>query len=262
MGTPASPDARIEAIDLARGVAMVAMAVFHFAWDLEYFGYAAVGMTREPGWMLFARAIASAFLFLVGVGLFLAHRRSLRARSFLTRLMKVAGAAIMVSTVTWIAVPQGFIFFGILHQIAFASVAGLAFLRAPVVVTICTALFVILAPRYFRHEVFDHPAWWWVGLSPIAPVSFDYVPLFPWFGAVLLGISAARITDRFGVLLLLSKYSPGPWSWPVRFVGRHGLPFYLLHQPVLIGAIWLFANVWPTSSGLWPSSTTQWLAAG
>ncbi|OQM75624.1 heparan-alpha-glucosaminide N-acetyltransferase domain-containing protein [Manganibacter manganicus] len=91
---------RIEAIDLARGVAMGAMAAFHFAWDLEYFGYAPVGMTREPRWTLFARSIASAFLFLVGVGLFLAHRRGLRARSFLKRLTKVAGAAFLVSAVT------------------------------------------------------------------------------------------------------------------------------------------------------------------
>lgn len=249
MGTPAGPNARIEVIDLARGVAMGAMAAFHFAWDLEYFGYAPVGMTREPGWTLFARSIASAFLFLVGVGLFLAHRRGLRARSFLKRLTKVAGAAFLVSAVTWIAVPQGFIFFGILHQIAFASVAGLVFLRTPAAVTICTALFVILAPRYFRQEFFGYPAWWWIGLSPVAPISFDYVPLFPWFGAVLLGISAAHIADHCGVLIRLSAYSPGSWSRPVRFVGRHGLPFYLLDQPVLIGAIWLFAHVWPSLSG-------------
>lgn len=242
MSASAGPQARIETIDLARGVAMGAMAAFHFAWDLEYFGYAPVGMTREPGWTLFARTIASAFLFLVGAGLFLAHRRGLRGRSFLRRLTKVAGAAFLVSAGTWIAIPQGFIFFGILHQIAFASVAGLAFLRAPVVVTICTAVFVILAPRYFRHEFFDYPAFWWIGLSPVAPISFDYVPMFPWFGAVLLGISAARIAERYGVLIRLSVYSPGSWSRPLRFVGRHGLPFYLLHQPVLIGAIWLFAQ--------------------
>lgn len=248
MGAPAGPNARIEAIDLARGAAVGAMAVFHFAWDLEFFGYAPVGMTLERGWTLFARAIASAFLFLVGVGLFLAHRQGLRARDFLKRLTKIAGAAFMVSAATWIAVPQGFIFFGILHQIAFASVAGLAFLRAPVVVSVCMAIFVILAPLWFRHEFFAYPAWWWIGLSPVAPISFDYVPVFPWFGPVLLGVSAACIADRWGVLLRLPSYSPGSWSRPVRFVGRHGLPFYLLHQPVLFAAIWLASREWPPPS--------------
>ena len=250
MGTPGGPNTRIEAIDLARGIAMVAMAIFHFAWDLEFIGYAPVGMTREPGWTLFARSTASAFLFLVGVGLVLAHRQGFHVRSFLKRLVKVAGAAVLISAITWIAVPQGFIFFGILHQIAFASVAGLAFLRTPPAMTICAALFVILAPRYFRHEFFSYPAWWWTGLSPVGPISFDYVPLFPWFGAVLLGISAARIADRYGGILWLSANSPGSWSRPVRFVGRHGLPFYLLHQPALIGAIWLFTHVWPAPSRL------------
>ena len=77
----------------ARGLAIAAMAVFHFAWDLEFFGYAPVGMTRETGWMLFARAIASSFLFLVGVSLFLAHGGGLRRASFLKRFAMVAGAA-------------------------------------------------------------------------------------------------------------------------------------------------------------------------
>lgn len=249
MSASAGPNSRIEAIDLARGVAMGAMAAFHFAWDLEYFGHAPVGMTLEHGWTLFARAIASVFLFLVGVGLFLAHRNGLRARSFLKRLAKVAGAAFLVSAATWIVVPQGFIFFGILHQIAFASVAGLAFLRAPVVITAGMAILVLAGPLWFRHEFFGYPTWWWIGLSPVAPMSFDYVPVFPWFSAVLLGVSAARIAESSGVFLRLSSYSPGSWSGPVRFVGRHGLSFYLLHQPVLFGAIWLASHQWSPPFG-------------
>lgn len=236
---------RVEAIDVARGLAMAAMATFHFAWDLEFFGYAPVGMTRGTGWTLFARTIASSFLFLVGVSLFLAHRQGVRTRSVLKRLASLASAAFLITAVTWIVVPQGFIFFGILHQIAMASLLGLVFLRVPVLVTVGVAAFVIAAPWYLRHGTFDHPAWWWVGLTPIPPVSFDYVPLLPWFGAVLLGIAGAGIADRRGLFLHLSKYSPGPWSRPFRVVGRHGLTFYLLHQPMLIAVIWLFARAWP-----------------
>ena len=60
---------RIEAIDLARGIALVAMAVYHFTWDLEFFGYLEPRTTAVGGWKLFARVIASSFLFLVGVSL-------------------------------------------------------------------------------------------------------------------------------------------------------------------------------------------------
>lgn len=236
---------RIEAIDLARGAALAAMIVFHFAWDLEFFGYAPPGMTRETGWLLFARGIASSFLFLVGVSLFLAHKDGVRIRSFLKRLAMVGAASLAITAATYIATPQGFIFFGILHQIAVASVLGLLFLRAPALLTFLVAVLVIAAPAYLRHGFFDHPALWWVGLSTINPRANDYVPLFPWFGAVLLGIAAARLGWGAGLFDRLAGWHPGPWSRVPSFAGRHSLAVYLLHQPVLIGTIWLFALIVP-----------------
>ncbi|MEQ9573770.1 MAG: heparan-alpha-glucosaminide N-acetyltransferase domain-containing protein, partial [Nitratireductor sp.] len=49
--------ARIALIDVLRGAALVAMAIYHFAWDLEFFGYAEPGLTAVGGWKLFARSI-------------------------------------------------------------------------------------------------------------------------------------------------------------------------------------------------------------
>ncbi len=236
---------RIEALDLARGLALAAMAVFHFAWDLEFFGYAPAGMTREFGWMLFARSIASSFLFLVGVGLFLAHGQALRTRPFLRRLAMIAAAALLITIATRFATPSTFIFFGILHQIALASVLGLVFLRLPVMLTVLVAALVIALPQLFRHEIFDHPLLWWVGLATVPPRANDYVPLFPWFGPVLLGIAAARLAVASGLDAYLARKSPGAWSQPLQAAGRHSLAFYLLHQPVLIGGLWLFAQLVP-----------------
>ena len=76
--TPPAPPAakgRIEVIDLARAVALVAMVVFHFTWDLEHFYYVEPGLTEVGGWWIFARCIASSFLFLVGFSLVLANGR-------------------------------------------------------------------------------------------------------------------------------------------------------------------------------------------
>jgi uncharacterized membrane protein len=241
----AKDKSRLEAIDLARGVALVAMAIYHLAWDLEFFGYAPPGMTAEGGWRLFARSIASSFLFLVGVSLFLAHARGFKRRSFLIRLGMVAGAAAAISLVTWLAVPGGFIFFGILHQIALASVLGLAFLHAPAWVAIVVAIAVIAAPHVLRSTFFDHPALWWVGLSSVNPRSNDYVPLFPWFAAVLFGIAAAKLAASAGLFQRLGQISLHEWTRPLQFCGRHSLAFYLVHQPVLIGCVWLVSLVAP-----------------
>src|SRR5688572_17854068 len=223
------PKGRIDAIDIARGVALVAMAVYHFTWDLEFFGYAPASMTAVGGWKLFARCIASSFLFLVGVSLFLGHAKGIRWRGFLRRLAMVAGAALAISVVTYIAVPSGFIFFGILHQIALASVLGLAFLRLPTVVTLIAAAAVIAAPHYLRSEFFDAPWWWWTGLSENRLRSNDYVPVFPWFGAVLIGIAAAKIAEQTGLFARLATLRAPKWSWPLVFGGRHSLAVYLIH---------------------------------
>ena len=248
MQRSANLKSRLEAIDLARGAALAAMAIYHFAWDLEFFGYAPPGMTAEGGWKLFARAIASSFLFLVGVSLWLAHGRGVRARPFLKRLAMVAAAAGAITLVTFMAVPGGFIFFGILHQIALASVLGLAFLRLPAPLTLAAAVLVAAAPHFLRNAAFDHPALWWVGLSSVNPHSNDYVPLFPWFAAVLAGIAAARMADAAGLFSSRMAGHPLPrWTRPLQLAGRHSLAVYLVHQPVLIGAVWLAAQVVPAA---------------
>jgi uncharacterized membrane protein len=244
--TQATPRQRIEAIDLARGIALLAMVVYHFTWDLEFFGYASQGLTAEGGWRLFARCIASSFLFLVGVSLVLAHGRQIRWRGFWLRFAMILASAAAITAGTWffIGVP-GFIFFGILHQIAFASLAGLLFLRLPALLTLVLAACVIAAPLFLRSEFFDHPAFWWVGLSSADPRSNDYVPVFPWFGAVLAGIGVAGIAFQYGLFARLAEIRLGRWSAPIRFFGRHSLAFYLIHQPLLIGGLWLASQILP-----------------
>lgn len=235
---------RIEAIDVARGVALLAMAIYHFTWDLEFFGYVEQGTTAFGGWRIFARCIASSFLVLVGVSLFLAHGRGIRWRPFLIRLAMVAGAALAISVATWFLVRPAFIFFGILHEIALASLLGLAFLRLPAIVTPAAAALVIAAPFFARSAFFDHPAGWWLGLSSVDPRSNDYVPIFPWFGAVLTGIAFARFAQSAGLVDRLSTVAL-PHARPLQFIGRHSLAFYLIHQPVLIGLVWSFAQFFP-----------------
>ena len=241
----APPRTRIEWIDLARGIALVAMAVYHFTWDLEFFGYAEPGMTAVGGWKLFARSIASSFLILVGVSLFLAHGRGIRWQDFWRRLGMIVAAALAITVATFFATPGFFIFFGILHQIAFASVAGLLFLRLPAVVILVVAALVIALPNVFSSAVFDGPWGWWTGLAETRPRSSDFVPVFPWFGAVLAGMALVKLASAAGLVERLAAIHPGAWSRPLRFIGRNSLAFYLLHQPLLIACIWLFSQAMP-----------------
>jgi uncharacterized membrane protein len=246
-GAAAPGRKRIEAVDIARGLALIAMASFHFCWDLEFFGYLDPGATSHGFLRIYARCIASSFLLLVGISLCLAHGNGIRWRPFLIRLAMVAGAALAITAVTWFVTPSGFIFFGILHEIALASLLGLAFLRLPAIVTLAMAALVIVLPRFVQSPVFDPPQFWWLGLSSIGVRSNDYVPVFPWFGPVLAGIALARMASKSGLADRLAAVAI-PRTRPLRFIGRHSLAFYLIHQPVLFGCVWAFAQAFPAAT--------------
>ena len=237
-----TPRLRIGMLDTARGVALIAMATYHFAWDLEFFRYIEAGTTAFGWWKMYARGIASSFLFLVGFSLVFAHTPAIRWRTFLVRLAMAAGAALAITVATAYAMPDGMIFFGILHSIAAGSLVGLLFLRLPPIVTLLAAAAALAAPWFLRSSLFDTPLLWWVGLSETIPRSNDYVPLLPWLGPVLIGIATANIARTSG---LLARLASGPHRNPLAWIGRHSLAFYLIHQPVLLGIVYVASLVIP-----------------
>ena len=217
------------------------MAIYHFSWDLAFHGYLGADVGGDPGWILFARSIAASFLFLVGVSLVLAGRNGLDRSRFLRRLVLVTVSAGAITIVTIFVFPESYIFFGILHCIAVASVLALPFLRLHAVLVAVTAALFIAAPFFIAHPLFDHPALLWVGLGTYFPRSNDYVPLFPWFGAVLGGIVAARLALAYAPAAPEPPNAAKPFVW----AGRHSLAIYLIHQPLFYGLVALAAMVSP-----------------
>jgi uncharacterized membrane protein len=244
---------RIPLLDVARGVALVAMAVYHFTWDLGHFGFTTVEAGVDPGWRLFAKLIAGSFLFLVGVGLVLAHADGIRWPAFWRRFGILALAAGGITLATWYAMPDAFIYFGILHCIALSSLLALPFLRAPVVIVLAAAVLAFALPALGPFQLFAHPAWLWLGLSPAVPMTNDYEPILPWIGAVLLGVAAARLAIASGWAARLTEVKArDPVSRGLAFAGRHSLIVYLVHQPVLFGAVALAAAVFGSPAPVGP----------
>ena len=244
--TAPSPRLRLEVVDLARGLALLAMFVFHFAYDLSYFGLIETDVPSQPGWRGFARLIAGSFLTLVGISLVLATRNGLNRPAFLKRLAMVAGAAALVTIATYVAMPRSFIFFGILHHVALGSVLALPFLRLPIVAVAGAAILAFALPVLVAHPLLDQPALAWLGFSRAPIVTADFVPVFPWFGCVLGGIVLARLALPRLAGSRLAAWRPT--VLPARLVawgGRHSLLVYLVHQPVFIGALMLALQLNP-----------------
>lgn len=234
---------RIPLLDAARGVALLAMATYHLGWDFEFFGYMEPGTTTHGLWKLYARGIASSFLFLVGFSLVLAHVHGIRWKPFGKRLAMVAASAAAITIATSIAFPDSAVYFGILHAITAASLIGLAFLRLPVMVTLLAALAVVLAPHFLRSSTFDSVWLLWLGLAETPRRSNDYVPLLPWLAPVLIGIAAGRLSIRHHLLEKMARWQTMPRL--LTLAGRHSLMFYLLHQLVLIAFVYLLSLVFP-----------------
>lgn len=174
----------------------------------------------------------------------LAHRDGVRWRGFWRRFVILAVAALAITAVTYQVVPDAYIFFGILHAIAVFSLLGLAFLRLPWWVCGLAAIGAI-AMKWAASPAFNWPPIVWLGLSDPLPVSNDFEPLFPWFGAVLLGMAIAKT----GFIDWLGWWrGSGPISRALRWAGRYSLVIYLSHQVVLIGALYLFILAFGTGA--------------
>ncbi len=242
---------RIHLVDTLRGLALVAMATYHFTWDLEFFGYLEPATATQGFFRVYARAIASSFLVLAGVSLVLAHFPAIRWRSFLKRFAIVAGAAAAISIATFVAFPGEWIYFGILHNIAVSSLLGLLFLRLPISVGVAVAVAIAgaafvnyqMIPGVLDSSAFDTRLLSWLGFAEVPPRSNDYVPLFPWFAALLAGLLATRLAIARRWLARLATIQTRPNI--LTRAGRHSLIIYLVHQPVLIALVYAISLIYP-----------------
>lgn len=241
---PRKPRGRVAILDVVRGAAIVAMVIYHGLLDMgpRFFGIIEVDAIDNPLLKVFARSILSTFLFLVGIGLVLSSRNGVNTVKFLRRVVWTAAAAGLVTAVTLVAVPEAYVRFGVLHAIALSTVIGLLFVRARIWITLTVALLVLFIPTLPSANYFESTYLIWIGISHNLPAMMDYVPLFPWFGVVLLGIVAgqaglSKIED-------VSRWRPtGSLAKGLEFLGKNSLVAYLVHQPILMAVIFFIVSV-------------------
>jgi uncharacterized membrane protein len=234
---------RFDRLDALRGLAIVWMAAFHFAFDLNHFGLLdpRQNFYADPFWTGQRTAIVSLFLLAAGAGQAIAVERGQPWPRFWRRWAQVAGCALLVSIGSWLMFPRSWISFGVLHGIALMLVilrAGAGWGRA----WFLLGLLAIALPQFVSHPFFDTRWTNWVGLVTRKPVTEDYVPLLPWLGVMGIGYAAAReiLHARRGIF---AAALPRPLA-PLALLGRWPLTFYMLHQPVLIGLVmaWIAAT--------------------
>jgi uncharacterized membrane protein len=238
---------RFDRLDALRGAAIVWMAVFHFCYDLNHYGYLSPWQQFQvdPFWIGQRTAIVTLFLLCAGMGQAVALQEGQGWMRFWRRWAQVAGCALLVSAGSALMFPRSWISFGVLHGIAVMLV--IVRLVAPPLlargssgrlVLGAIAVAALLLPRVVQHPFADTRWTNWTGLVTRLPRTEDFVPVLPWLGVVLAGVLLADALLRRRPQALAGRV-PAPLQ-PLAVLGRWSLSFYMLHQPVLIGAILAF----------------------
>src|SRR5450631_547545 len=109
---------RFDRLDALRGAAIVWMALFHLAFDLNHYGFIRQDFYTDPRWTVQRGCIVSLFLFCSGMGQSIALDQRQDAVRFARRWSQVAVCALLVSLASWWMFPHSYISFGVLHCIA------------------------------------------------------------------------------------------------------------------------------------------------
>lgn len=242
---PKGKASRYWEVDALRGVAILMMVIYHLAFDLTYFGYyhanVFVGL-----WRIFGRATGSLFILLVGTSLTLSHARSSHSagswslyKNYLVRGLKIFGWGMVITLVMWIYMGQPLVIFGILHLIGTAVILAYPFLWLRWL-NLTIGIASIALGNYLNQLPVTQPWLLWLGLRPPDLFQYDYFPLLPWFGVMLLGLLAGQLVYPGGA----RRFDlPSLGRWPgvreLGWLGRRSLLIYLIHQPILF-AIFAF----------------------
>ena len=229
---------------------MVWMTVYHLCFDLNHFGHFKQDFYSDPFWTWQRAAIVSLFLLTAGLGQSVAVHRQQAWSRFGRRWLQIAGASLLVSAASYAMYPQSFIYFGVLHGLAVMLVivrltAGWGhWLWLAGALALAMSLLAGSAHAWWPAlDVLNHKPLNWLGLVSRKPVTEDYVPLIPWLGVMWWGMAAGQwMLHRRPQWLVIQ---PRPVFVPVlgalAGLGRWSLSYYLLHQPVLIGALMALA---------------------
>ncbi len=242
------PSPRFDAIDALRGLAMVWMTLFHLSFDLNHFGHIQQDFYNDPLWTWQRTCILGLFLFTAGMGQAIALQQRQSWQRFWRRWWQVAACAVLVSVASYLMYPDSYIYFGTLHGIAVMLIlmrltagwgnwlwllGGLAvaskFIASQVLPSMADAQTL---------QMFNSPALNWLGFITQKPRTEDYVPVLPWLGVMWWGLAAGQWALKarpawFAGRAATHRQTVQPLAW----LGRWSLSYYMLHQPVMIGAL-------------------------
>jgi len=197
-----------------------------------YFGFAKADLIYQPDWRLFERIIASSFLYIAGLSLFITHSSSINWKSFIRRYGATAICAILISLVTFVLFKTDMIRFGILHAISVSGLLGLLLLKLNTVSLILLTVLIFSFNFLIPKPIEGHYLLQWLIYTTETPNSLDYRPIIPWIIPFILGMASYKPFKSWGILEVSRTVIHKELSI-LSWLGRNSLILYLIHQPIL-----------------------------
>ena len=234
---PNRPETRYRWLDGLRGLAVILMIVFHFFYDLSYFGFISDNVAGKSIWLPLRYLIISIFVLTMGMSLYFSSYKGIKLNAFIKRTGNLIILSASITIGTYIFIPDKWVYFGILHFLVFASIFGVIFINIPYV-ALALGISILLIHKFVGLSF----GWPMHNFKPYDGPPMDFVPLTPWLGVALIGIFLGfYVVSSRRAQAFLNKVNP---SESLVFTGKHALTIYVLHQAILFPAIYFFSYVY------------------
>ncbi len=164
---------------------------------------------------------------------YLTHFKARGFEKYFKRFGKLFGLGLLITAATELFLPSGTVYFGILHFLGVGSLLGVPFLRFGSINVLLSFIFfagAAVVRNYHSESLFLLP----LGITPDVFFTFDYFPLFPWFGVFLLGMGFGSLVYPDGKRRFELRFPEGIVFRFIKTAGRNTLKIYLLHQPAFV----------------------------
>lgn len=232
---------RYQVLDAIRGCALISMILYHACWDLVYI----VGMDW-PWYRGFAahvwqQSICWTFLLLSGYCFALGRHQFRRG-------LTVFSCGALITAVTWLWMPSNLVYCGVLTLLGASSMLlvplSLVLERLPPRAGLAGSFLLFLLFRdvnagFLGFEglrltalpdgLYRNRLTALLGFPPAGFFSTDYFSLLPWFFLFLTGYFLFRLRPEEAREIRRVPLAAA--------MGRHSLLIYMLHQPVIYGAL-------------------------
>lgn len=226
---------RLWEIDFFRGIAVCAMVLFHFAFALYYLKGFEIDVF-SGFWQALGLFAGTLFVFIVGVSLSLSFSKGRRFFHFIRRGSGIFALGIFITFATFLAFPNDFVMFGILHLIGASIILAFPFLRFKKLNALLGAALVAFGIA-LKTMAFSFPWLLPFGFFPQGFSTLDYYPLLPWFGIVLLGIAFGNFLYPKGKRCFKIAEFKSSFCSAFCFLGRHSLFIYFAEFPVIFAIV-------------------------